>query len=111
MPGILEREILLARDIVARTAAALATEPAQRWMLSLSREVRRSYVHEVLDAFDVEVAQQAWMLRQSDRLRESYIGVVLQAGEKRPRPDVVWMLRQPEAVRHSYVRDVLGFRP
>jgi hypothetical protein len=107
MAGIVEREILLSRDFVARAAAALAPEPEQRWMLCQPREVRRSYVSRVLDAPNVEAAQQAWMLSRPDVVRESYINSVLRAPGNTAPPEAVWMLRQPESVRRSYVAEVL----
>ncbi len=50
MPSATERSILLAPSAVARTAAYAANEPEQRWMLRQPRDVRRSYVREVLEA-------------------------------------------------------------
>jgi hypothetical protein len=48
-------------------------------MLGQPREVRRSYVEEVLDRPDDPKAQERWMLRQPDAVRLSYIRDVLDA--------------------------------
>jgi hypothetical protein len=74
---MLERTILLAPDVVARRAAAIAPDPEQAWMLRQSRAVRASYCREALGRGDA--AEQAWMLRQPDAVRESYISEVLEA--------------------------------
>ncbi len=48
-------------------------------MLAQSKEVRRSYVEEVIDApGDPELVAQIWMMRQSDEVRESYVSEVLE---------------------------------
>ena len=48
-------------------------------MLCQPREVRESYVREVLDRGDDPVLQEKWMLRQADSVRESYVREVLEA--------------------------------
>ena len=74
----LERRVLLGPDLVCRAAAGRAELPEERWMLTQSRVVRRSYVAEVLDlAGDPELLRQAWMMRQPGGVRESYIREVL----------------------------------
>jgi len=73
----LARSVLLAPNLVSRTAARAAGAREEAWMLSQPREVRQSYVREVID-------------RGEDPLHAE-----------------IWMLRQPDAVRHSYVREVL----
>ena len=73
------RTILLAPKAVAKAAALAAGRPEERWMLALPREVRRSYVDQVLDRPDDEHAQERWMLQQSDAVRFSYIRDVLDA--------------------------------
>ncbi|MCW3015750.1 MAG: hypothetical protein JWO02_2842 [Solirubrobacterales bacterium] len=105
----LERELLLAPDMVARLAAAAAPDREQRWMLAQGREIRRSYLRDVVDRGDDDLARQRWMLRQSDAVRESYL-LVLAAGPGGAPPELAWMLRQPAAVRESYVREVLDRR-
>jgi hypothetical protein len=105
MPGILERQILLAPDGVARAAAAAATGVAQQWMLSQPRAVRRSYVREVLDKHGGDREQRIWMLRQPDAVRASYLRDV--ARIQRAEPQVFWMLSQPDEVRESFIREVL----
>jgi len=51
----------------------------ERWMLGQSKEVRRSYVAEVVDASgDPELLGQIWMMRQSDPVRKSYVSEVLE---------------------------------
>jgi hypothetical protein len=76
-------------------------------MLSQPRDVRRSFVAEVVDAGGGDRrAQERWMLLQDDDVRASYAERVLGAA---PQPDrrQIWMLGQPRAVRESYVREVL----
>jgi hypothetical protein len=109
--GRVEREVLLAPDVVARTAGMAAAEPAQRWMLSQPRSIRRTYVNEVLDPRGGDIAQKRWMLRQPPGVRASYIEIVLAAGPDGPRPEVVWMLTQSDAVRASFVAEVLEADP
>ncbi len=48
-------------------------------MLCQSREVRRSYVEEVVDRPHDANAQERWMLAQSDGVRMSYVREVLDA--------------------------------
>ena len=74
-----ERRFLTAPDAVARTAARLAAEPEQRWMLCQPRAVRQSFAEEVFGRPDAELRQQIWMLRQPKAVRESYIADVLEA--------------------------------
>jgi hypothetical protein len=102
-----ERSVLLSAGPLARAAAVAATRPEQRWMLGQPREVRRSFVAEVIDAGGgARLAQERWMLLQADDVRASYAQRVLRAA---PEPDrrQIWMLGQPRAVRESYVREVL----
>jgi hypothetical protein len=73
------RTILLAPAAIAKAAALAATTAEERWMLGQPREVRRSYVEEVLDRPDDPKAQERWMLRQPDAVRLSYIRDVLDA--------------------------------
>jgi hypothetical protein len=108
---MLEHAVLLSPDPVARAAALVANDPAERWMLSQPRSVRASFVQEAWEGDDR--AQMIWMLRQSDEVRESYVREVVRAGgvPADERDQVVWMLTQPESVRESYVRDVLHAPP
>jgi hypothetical protein len=64
---------------VAKAAALGASRPQERWMLAQTREVRRSYVEQVLDRPDDPNAQERWMLLQSDAVRRSYVEQVLDA--------------------------------
>lgn len=73
------RRLLLAPGPVARAAALAAQTPEDRWMLCQSREVRRSYVEEVVDRPDDANAQERWMLGQADDVRMSYVRDVLDA--------------------------------
>ena len=103
MTGFLEREMLLAPDLMARAAAALAPQPEQRWMLGQPLAVRRSYLGEVLDRGGGEREQTVWMLRQPDAVRLSYVSQVIRRGPGPVPAATVWMLRQPESVRESYL--------
>jgi hypothetical protein len=100
------RAVLTAPAAVARALAGAAPEPEQRWMLRLPREVRRSFVTDVLDRGGRRADQERWLLLHDDEVRHSYVEEVLLA---QPDPDrqEIWMLRQPRAVRESYVREVL----
>lgn len=100
---MIERGVLLAPDIVARSAASLVKDPAQRWMLGQPTRVRRSYVHEVMDRGNDTRAQTIWMLRQPVDVRRSYVKHVAEPGDAALR----WMLGQPDAVRESYINEVL----
>jgi hypothetical protein len=73
------RRLLLAPGPVARAAALAASTPEERWMLCQSREVRRSYVEQVVDRPEDEHAQERWMLMQGDDVRMSYVRDVLDA--------------------------------
>ena len=76
----LERKILLGPAWVRRAAAGRAPGARERWMLTQTKEVRRSYVTEVIDApGDPEVLGQIWMMRQSDSVRDSYVEEVLES--------------------------------
>jgi hypothetical protein len=74
----LARLMLRAPAFVSRAAAAQAREPEEAWMLRQAREVRASYVREVLDRGGDERLAEIWMLRQSDAVRESYVREVLE---------------------------------
>ena len=73
-----ERSLLLAPGPIARAAARMAREPEQRWMLCQPRDVRRTYVAEVVDRPDLNNAAEIWLLRQPDAVRASYVREVLE---------------------------------
>jgi hypothetical protein len=101
------RRVLLAPGAIARAAAALGiASREQRWMLRQSREVRGSYVEQVVDRADDPHAEERWMLAQTDAIRLSYVDDVL-AHDPAAAPERAWMLRQTRKVRQSYVREVL----
>ena len=106
MPSATERSILTAPGPVARAASRAAREPEQRWMLTQSRELRRSFAEEVFGREDADLLQEVWMLRQPQAVRESFIENVLLL-EDPPPLQAIWMLRQSDNVRASYLRDVL----
>ena len=77
--GGVERNALLAPDIVAAAAARATDDPQAKWLLRQPREVRESYVHDVLDARgDRDLLSTAWLLRQDDDVRESYVREVVE---------------------------------
>jgi hypothetical protein len=100
------RTVLTAPAAVTRALAGAAPEPDQRWMLRLPRDVRRSFVADVLDRGGRRADQERWLLLHDDEVRHSYVEEVLLA-QPDPDPQEIWMLRQPRAVRESYVREVL----
>jgi len=73
-------------------------------MLRRPRELRRSYLREVVEGGE---DQERWMLLQHDEVCRSFVEEVLSVA---PAPDrqAIWLLRQPRGVRESYVRDVLS---
>lgn len=74
----LARSVLLAPDLVSRTAARAADAREEAWMLSQPRSVRQSFVREVVDRGDEPVHAEIWMLRQPKAVRESYVKNVLE---------------------------------
>lgn len=72
----LARRVLLAPDFAARAAARAANAADEAWMLAQPRDVRTSYVAEVVDGGG---SPEVWMLRQRRDVRESYIREVLKA--------------------------------
>lgn len=108
MSGFLEREVLLGPDLLARAAAALLDDPAQRWMLQQPARVRRSYVVDVLDRGGSQKLQMTWMLCQPDAVRLGYLRDVVRKEPGGGAPEVAWMLTQSESVRRSYVVEVLS---
>jgi hypothetical protein len=73
------RAILLAPAAVTKAVAFAVSTAQERWMLAQPRDVRRSYVEQVLDRPDDPNAQERWMLLQSDAVRHSYVKDVLDA--------------------------------
>jgi hypothetical protein len=71
------RRVLLGPGFVRRLASSRAGEAVEAWMLAQPRDVRESYVREVLDAGGDPVQAEIWMLRQRREVRESYIREVL----------------------------------
>jgi hypothetical protein len=76
------RALLLAPDSIARVAALVAPAREERWMLCQSRDVRRSYVADVVDEPQDANAQERWMLCQPDDIRLSYVREVLDAASR-----------------------------
>jgi hypothetical protein len=72
------RRMLLAPNLVSRTAARAAGAREETWMLSQPREVRESYVREVVDRGEDPLHAEIWMLLQSDAVRQSYVREVLE---------------------------------
>ena len=72
-----QRAVLLGPDAFARMAALAVPGAQERWMLCQPREVRRSFVEEVVDRPHDADAEERWMLLQSDAVRESYVRDVL----------------------------------
>jgi hypothetical protein len=101
-----ERQILLAPDVVARAAAAMAPDREARWMLRQPRALRQSFAAEVLGQADRETAQQVWMLRRPREVRLRFLEQVVAHEPDTPR-EQVWMLRQDDDVCASYVDEVL----
>jgi hypothetical protein len=100
------RRVLLAPPAVARAVALVIASREQRWMLCQAREIRGSYVEQVIDRADDPHAEERWMLAQTDAIRLSYVENVLAYDPAAP-PERAWMLRQSRKVRQSYVREVL----
>ena len=71
------RQVLLAPSAVTRALASADQDPERRWMLKLPRDVRRSFVEQVLDAGGGRLAQERWMLLQDDDVRLGYVEEVL----------------------------------
>ena len=73
-PAWVIKRVLLGPASVRKAAAGRAADEKERWMLRQSAEVRRSFVHEVLEKGGSE---EAWMLLQPDAVRRSYVSEVL----------------------------------
>ena len=77
----LQRSVLLAPAAIAKAAATQVKLPEEQWMLRQARQVRASYVRQVLDEGGHDHLAQTWLLRQPQAVRESYIREVLEAGD------------------------------
>lgn len=77
-PTGLARRVLLAPNVVALAAARVAAQREHAWMLSQPRQVRESYVREVVDRGEDPLHAEIWMLRQPRSVRESYVREVLE---------------------------------
>jgi hypothetical protein len=74
-----QRTVLLAPDLIAAAARGATDDPQAKWLLGQPRDVRTSYVHDVIDAKgDKDLLSQKWLLGQSDGVRASYVSDVLQ---------------------------------
>jgi hypothetical protein len=71
------RLVLLAPASVTRRLAMLDSDPERRWLLQQPREVRASFVAEVLDGAANRRAQERWLLLQDDAVRRSFVAEVL----------------------------------
>jgi hypothetical protein len=72
------RQVLLAPAAVTRALAVADKDPERRWLLLQRRDVRRSFVEDVIDAgAGARRAQERWLLLQADDVRESYVRDVL----------------------------------
>jgi hypothetical protein len=76
-PGWIVKRVLLGPTAVRKAAARRATDPTERWMLTQTLEVRRSYVASVLERGGAKDVEQAWMLLQPEAVRRSYVEEVL----------------------------------
>jgi hypothetical protein len=77
----LQRSVLLAPAAIAKAASTQVKRPEEIWMLRQSKQVRVSYVHEVLDRGGGERLAQIWILRQPQQVRESYVREVLESDD------------------------------
>jgi hypothetical protein len=100
------RAVLLGPDVVARTLSARERDPQRRWLLRRPRDVRRSFLEDVIEDGGHE---ERWMLLADRETRESYVREVLEEAEP-PDRQAIWLLRQAEAVRRSYVEQVIDAR-
>jgi hypothetical protein len=73
-PEWILKRVLLGPAAVRKAAARQAADERERWMLRQPAEVRKSFVHEVLER---GVNEEAWMLLQPESVRRSYAAEVL----------------------------------
>jgi hypothetical protein len=76
-PNGLERAVLTGPDLIARAAARGVEAPEQRWLLRQPRDVRCSFVEQVIDRQDDPNAAERWMLLAPQAVRRSYVADVL----------------------------------
>jgi hypothetical protein len=100
------RAVLLGPDMVARALAGRERDPQRRWLLRRPREVRRSFLEEVIENGGHE---ERWMLLADRETRASYVRDVLEEA-KDPDRQAIWLLGQAEKVRRSYVEQVIDAR-
>ena len=73
----LERAVLTAPDLVARAASHATDVAEQRWLLRQPRDVRCSFVEQVIDRQGDPNAAERWMLLAPQAVRRSYVADVL----------------------------------
>lgn len=73
------RQVLLAPGTLARALAVADDDPERRWMLRLPRDIRRSFVAEVIDRGGDRRDQERWLLSQDDAICRSFADEVLAA--------------------------------
>ena len=100
------RAVLLGPDMVARALAGRERDPQRRWLLRRPREVRRSFLEDVIEG---GADEERWMLLADRETRSSYVADVLEADDK-PDRQAIWLLGQAEKVRRSYVEQVIDAR-
>lgn len=98
------RAVLGGPDFIAHRLAGSQSDPQQRWMLRRPRDVRRSFLRDVIEGGG---DQERWMLLQPDTVCSSYVEEVLRH-ESEPDRQAIWLLSQPRSVRVSYVEHVLS---
>ncbi|MFL5827722.1 MAG: hypothetical protein ACJ76V_14455 [Thermoleophilaceae bacterium] len=74
---VIAKRVLLAPQLVRRAAASRAEALEEGWLLRQPKDVRESYVRQVLEKGDEPRLAEIWMLRQRREVRESYIREVL----------------------------------
>jgi hypothetical protein len=70
------RAVLTGPDFIARQVAGRQKDAQTRWLLRRPRDVRRSFLEEVIDA---GASAERWMLLQDEETRRSYVAEVLDA--------------------------------
>lgn len=99
-----ERALLVGPDSLARAAATTRSDPQERWMLRLPRDLRVSFARTVVDPGGERVRQEHWLLQADEATRLSYVRHVLDAqlaALDAPRPPVT---RQPRRRRRVLKR-------
>ena len=72
-----QRRVISAPRPITLPLSRLTRDPEQRWMLSLPRSVRKSFLHDVIDGPPIAHLDEFWMIRQTPEVRMSYIRNVL----------------------------------